>query len=138
MVCETSSEHTFRKEEHDTIIANSRHRDEYGFDKRVVEQRLEKKFADEKFPITILRLPDVFGPFDSTLRFWCYYMWAIVSEKDPIFVSTRTEPKNLSFVFRDDVVHVILKVLQTGKLTFGQKYNVSQVIKHHFNKPIMS
>ena len=72
-----------------------------------------------------IRLPDVFGPFDNTDRHWKYQLWLKICDKYPIYLSN--EDKKLSFVFRDDVIQVILSIIQSPTKVIGQIFNIAQV-----------
>jgi nucleoside-diphosphate-sugar epimerase len=102
--------------------------DSYGDGKLQVEESLQRAFHEHQFPYTALRLPDVYGPFDSTRRFWRYYLWVLVSRKVPIDLSKLGASRKLSFVFRDDVIAAIYAILEAGAKTYGEAFNIAHVL----------
>eukprot|EP01117_Protostelium_nocturnum_P013104 TRINITY_DN4868_c0_g1_i1.p2 TRINITY_DN4868_c0_g1~~TRINITY_DN4868_c0_g1_i1.p2 ORF type:complete len:385 (-),score=127.53 TRINITY_DN4868_c0_g1_i1:8-1162(-) len=133
MVCAPpSSPRPFGRSEVDSIRPSSKEerdnlneKDSYGNGKLECEEYLLESFKQYSFPCTSLRLPDVFGPFDTTDRHWRYQLWLTVSEQFPLQLSEESKTKRLGFVFSEDVVSAIITVFQNGEKTFGQSYNVA-------------
>ena len=77
----------------------------------------------------MLRLPDVIGPRDNTIRFWKYYLWVklhrmIGSLHIPLYV----REKPLSFVYSYDVGNLIASLVDPNfnrSGVFNQAYNLA-------------
>lgn len=88
--------------------------DDYGREKLLAEHVLEKHFKEHANARFIsLRLPDVIGPRDRTRRWWKYQLWLAVHQAIdmPLHVPPFLAEKKLSFVFSDDVAHVITQFI---------------------------
>eukprot|EP01006_Ploeotia_vitrea_P027863 TRINITY_DN60648_c0_g1_i1.p1 TRINITY_DN60648_c0_g1~~TRINITY_DN60648_c0_g1_i1.p1 ORF type:complete len:391 (+),score=34.14 TRINITY_DN60648_c0_g1_i1:41-1213(+) len=105
-------------------------RDSYGHHKLVCEEML---LANPQFPAVRLRLPDVFGPYDQTDRFWTYLLWMKISHRSPIHLTEKARKQPLSFIYSTDVANVVLKVIQLWNSpnpqfpsVVGRAYNIPQ------------
>ena len=75
--------------------------------------------------LTILRLPDVIGPFDETKRLMKYVAWMTSDHiPQPIGFEEKDLQKKLSFVYSLDVVKVILQVIDRPLQTGLQVWNI--------------
>jgi len=156
MVCQRPQHSGYRKED-DAIRPTDSNlsrklcaEDAYGNGKLECEELLMKAFRENKFPCTCLRLPDVFGPFDTSDRHWKYQLWTKASSLFPVRLYRISTIKKLSFVYSNDVVSAILAVIyqqrkqQRGtnhcqcdchsqrnsncECCCGQAFNIAQVI----------
>lgn len=101
--------------------------DSYGDGKLEAEEALAEGLRESKGCHAVsLRLPDVIGPYDDTLRLWAYWHWLHAGPKDPPQVpdtQARKRPRRskdlapaddpipLSFVFSQDVARFIVDLL---------------------------
>ena len=96
--------------------------DPYGYKKLECENYLCVTFAN----LTSLRLPDVIGPFDETQRLQKYVAWFTFDQiKAPIGYEDKDLNRKLSFVYSEDVVKVILKVLDQPAETGLRIWNLA-------------
>lgn len=108
-------------------------RDEYGYNKAKCEKEVIKIFKDHSFDqkgktYLILRLPDVIGVFDESLRLWIYIEWIKNSQIKPIQLEKVDTLRKLSFVVKDDVVKLISTIIleyDTLRGNLNEAYNVS-------------
>jgi len=99
--------------------------DKYAHGKLQGEEVLEKAFRSSGFPFTSLRLPDVFGPYDTSDRHSRYQYWLQISDRFPVHLSADGCTRRLSFVYTVDVATAVLAVLEKGSPTFGLAFNIA-------------
>ncbi len=87
--------------------------EEYGHDKLRCEEYLRSHASSlsDGIPYVCLRLPDVLGPYDSTGRYWSYLLWLQKMSDWPVHSKHESRSKKLSFVFSEDVVGLILRLI---------------------------
>jgi nucleoside-diphosphate-sugar epimerase len=95
--------------------------DSYGYEKLRSENYLKSVFAN----MVALRLPDVVGPFDCTLRLMKYVLWFSGPCKAPIGYEDKDFVKKVSFVHSDDVVKTIVKLFQNPLWTGFRVWNIA-------------
>ena len=96
------------------IDRKAQKRDKYGYNKLMAERALLAAAGPNQVALA-LRLPDVIGPFDDTLRLWRYKLW--IDSGVPIYQNprrTRRSATLANFVFSGDVVSVIYHILREG------------------------
>lgn len=83
--------------------------DRYGDLKLQCEELLQNRSKEYQFAFVALRLPDVFGPRDTTLRWWFYQSWVGLSYfyVNKIDLPKWIENHRVSFVYVHDVARVI-------------------------------
>jgi dTDP-4-dehydrorhamnose reductase len=92
-------------------------RDRYGYKKFLVENFLLKNGSKA----VCLRLPDVIGEFDDTLRFWAIKLW--IGTGVPVYCSDLSRP--ISLVYSRDVVRLIMKIFFESSNNYSSGcYNV--------------
>ncbi|CAC5376694.1 unnamed protein product [Mytilus coruscus] len=98
-------------------------KDDYGHQKLECEEELIK----DGVPFLILRLPDVIGPRDNTLRWWIYQLWIKLSDylTHPITIPKRLFYTSLSFVYVQDVSDLIVNSLSFKPGVFNEAYNLA-------------
>ncbi|XP_076102498.1 uncharacterized protein LOC143071799 [Mytilus galloprovincialis] len=98
-------------------------KDDYGHQKLECEEEL----IQDGVPYLILRLPDVVGPRDNTLRWWMYQLWIKLSDylTRPITIPKRLFYKSLSFVYVKDVSDLIVNSLSFKPDVFNEAYNLA-------------
>lgn len=86
--------------------------DAYGHNKLRAEEYLRSHCSDleEGFPFICLRLPDVIGPYDGTVRYWAYMKWLKFMQWWPIHFEPVHEVRPLSFVSSEDVTTLIVDI----------------------------
>eukprot|EP00929_Paragymnodinium_shiwhaense_P015021 TRINITY_DN123022_c0_g1_i1.p1 TRINITY_DN123022_c0_g1~~TRINITY_DN123022_c0_g1_i1.p1 ORF type:complete len:421 (+),score=105.32 TRINITY_DN123022_c0_g1_i1:143-1405(+) len=100
--------------------------DDYGDGKLEAEEALQAGIQDPACRSVSMRLPDVIGPFDDTLRLWAYWHWlqAADAKAPPPQVRKRPHAEDdsqppvdprLAFVFNQDVARFIVSLLQKEK-----------------------
>lgn len=107
--------------------------EDYGHDKLKCEEYLFSHCSQisEGFPYLCLRLPDVFGPYDSTGRWWAYLFWLQKMKDWPIHSKQESRTKKLSFVFSEDVSRLLLSFLSRVndqsfiRVVHSQSYNIA-------------
>lgn len=82
--------------------------DAYGYKKLKTEETLFQR-SPLKQSLVILRLPDVLGDYDDTLRLWSLKLW--IESGMPVFCPADLGDTPLAFVYSGDVVSVITDVL---------------------------
>lgn len=102
---------------------DEKRRTAYGWDKAAAEELLKAAYTVGGFPSTRIRIPIVNGPHDPTFRLWRYHAW--LKSGHPVYV-TRGGNKAYSTVYSEDVVDAIMKILDKGKPTFGEVYQLNQ------------
>lgn len=87
--------------------------DTYGHNKLRAEEYLRSHCLDteEGFPFICLRLPDVIGPYDGTVRYWAYLKWLSLMNWWPIHYEPIHRVRPLSFVSSEDVTLLIVDIL---------------------------
>jgi nucleoside-diphosphate-sugar epimerase len=108
-----------------------KNRDEYGYNKIKCELEIKKIFEENnliKQGITyiFLRLPDVVGTYDESLRLWIYMEWMKLSEIKKIEIEKVDLVRKLSFVSKVDVINFILKLIleyDTFKTKLNDQFN---------------
>ncbi|KAK3100686.1 hypothetical protein FSP39_023814 [Pinctada imbricata] len=102
-------------------------RDDYGHRKFACEEELIKQRATGGVPFIALRLPDVIGKRDSTMRWWIYQIWLKLHDYlvRSISVPKFLEMKPLSLVYSDDVAEVILTCIDGDDRLYDQAYNLA-------------
>lgn len=88
--------------------------DTYGHRKLEAEEALAAALAEDLSAGrgVMLRLPDVIGPFDDTLRLWAYWHWLQAGPENPVQVpGGSSESTPLAFVFSLDVARFIANLL---------------------------
>ena len=89
-------------------------RDEYGWNKLLCEKYLYENKGEYCRPI-FLRLPDVLGTYDDTLRLWALWLWI-----ESGFPMKLENPKQIvSFCAAEDVAVVIVKCLTIPEVPSG-------------------
>lgn len=84
--------------------------DSYGHGKLEAEEVLAAGLSEEPAAGrgVALRLPDVIGPFDDTLRLWAYWHWVQLGPKIPVQVPEEMEGDTpLALVFSQDIARFI-------------------------------
>jgi nucleoside-diphosphate-sugar epimerase len=107
--------------------------EDYGHDKLKCEEYLHSHCANpvEGFPYVCLRLPDVFGPYDATGRWWAYLFWLQKMNEWPIHSKHESRTKKLSFVFSEDVTSLLISfIIRVNEASFirtvhAQSYNIA-------------
>lgn len=89
--------------------------DSYGNHKLEIEEFLKAEREKGGIPYVFLRLPDVLGPRDSTLRWWKYQLWIEFQRQlsTPIPIPKRIADLYTSYVYVKDVgkaVELVLKL----------------------------
>lgn len=112
------------------IKSKLKKRDKYGYNKLKCEIELKKIFKDNNLiekgkNYIILRLPDVIGEFDESYRLWYYIIWLKYTEIKPIEFEEIDLFRKLSFVLRDDIVHVIVELILNNAKEWNQEYNLA-------------
>lgn len=107
----------------ETVRRELNAKDEYGNEKLGGEEVL----INEDVPYLILRLPDVIGPRDNTLRWWTYQLWLKLSTHltRQITIPIRLFSKPISFVYVNDVADLIERSLTFKDEVFNQAYNLA-------------
>lgn len=77
----------------------------YGEEKRAVELLLAQ-YGAPRFNCTMLRLPDVIGPFDRSGRYWATVLWLLSGV--PLALPVEVASRRMSVVFSEDVVRWII------------------------------
>jgi len=116
-----------RPEDEDEVKLR-KHYYEYGHGKLEAEESLLAQRVNGGFPFVLLRLPDVIGPRDSTLRFWLYQLWlqlAAVLPEHPVIVPGFLENIQISYVYSEDVADVLVQLMQMGPQIRDQAINLA-------------
>lgn len=87
--------------------------DAYGHNKLRAEEYLNSHCynRNESFAYVNLRLPDVLGPYDGTVRYWAYLKWFKNMEWWPVHFENIHAVRPLSFVASEDVAALIVTFL---------------------------
>ena len=97
------------------------------------EEVLERFHKILKFSFISLRLPDVIGPRDNTLRFWKYFMRVKLQKTlGPLTIPIQEQERQISLVYSGDVSNLIVTLVKPN-LPIGienQAYNLG------FREPI--
>ncbi len=93
------------------LVKELNHEDQYANDKLRCEEYLLSHSHEIKFKYLCLRLPDVFGPYDRSGRFWAYILWIKSSKKYPIHINKFTDLRLMSFAYSLDVVKFFFYIL---------------------------
>ena len=96
-------------------------RDAYGHKKLMGEEALSQR-SELKQSLVILRLPDVLGEYDDTLRLWSLKLW--VESGMPVYSPTDLDDTPLAFVYSGDVVAVITDLLMPKAKTVRGCFNL--------------
>jgi nucleoside-diphosphate-sugar epimerase len=88
--------------------------DTYGYNKLMCE-RAVNELASQSTTVVHLRLPDIIGPFDDTLRFWGFVTW--IRSGVPVYLSNPATP--ISVVYSHDVVRFIMGILSREQIPSG-------------------
>ena len=98
----------------------------YGHNKLACEEVLREQRKSGGFPYTILRLPDVIGPRDNSLRFWMYQLWIRVHEaiEHPVHLPSGVANVPFSLVHVEDVAKAVEGVLDVGEKAHDQVFNL--------------
>lgn len=94
----------------------------YGLSKYLSTKYLIKRFKKKKFPGTILRLYQVYGPNQDSNRLISSVILGCISNKT-IYCSHGRQIRN--FIFVDDVINSIFKALKSKKAK-GEIFNIGQ------------
>lgn len=115
----------------DKVLYKRAEDEEYGHDKLRCEEYLRSHAAslEQGLPFVCLRLPDVLGPFDSTARYWSYVLWLRKMAEWPVHSKHESRTKPLSFVFSEDVVALLLRLVRQSE----DPEFVQRVHGHAFN-----
>ncbi|XP_065653466.1 uncharacterized protein LOC136080580 [Hydra vulgaris] len=108
-------------------------KDDYGHKKLQGEEVLEKFHKVLKYNFINLRLPDVIGPRDNTLRFWKYFMRVKLQKTlGPLSIPKHEQERQLSLVYNSDVADLIVSLLKPNLPVdvLNQAYNLA------FREPI--
>lgn len=83
--------------------------DAYGHNKLRSEEYLRSHCLDHHkgFPFICLRLPDVIGPYDGSVRYWAYMKWFKYMEWWPIHFESVHKVRPLGLVASEDVAGLI-------------------------------
>lgn len=103
-------------------------KDSYGHRKLECEEVLEREKEVHGINFVSLRLPDVFGPRDTTDRFWNYQIWWQSHHIAGSFGPIHLHPKKnqlISFVYSEDVSELILNLLNASLAVYNEAYNVA-------------
>lgn len=94
----------------------------YGSGKRGCEQVLRRAYENDGFPVTILRLPIVFGERDYTLRAYSYFLR--LEDGRPLILPD-SGLNVFTHIYQGDVVRTVAEnLLNTAAI--GQAYNLAQ------------
>lgn len=114
-------------------MLNHHHR--VGHEKLEAEEAImAQRLTPGGFPFVILRLPDVFGPRDTTYRFAIYHLWTKLTSqfKDkPVMLPDFLRDYKMSFVYSEDVARVAVDLLTFGPQIRDQAINLAY--PEHFN-----
>ena len=102
--------------------------DYYGHQKLGCEEVLQIEQESHGINYVSLRLPDVFGPRDTTNRFWNYQMWLLTHQFDGSFGSVHLNPKQnkpISLVYSEDLSDLIVELLEAELDVYNEAYNVA-------------
>lgn len=108
----------------------------YGGNKLACERVLEDSWQSDGFPYTILRLPDVYGPYDNLGGFW--ELVTAVEMRRPIpaklhparmrsfddEISPDPRTRTFNWVFSEDVRDAIVACCEKGASVHGKTLNV--------------
>ena len=111
------------RERHELYMA-----DYYGHQKLGCEEVLQMERESQGINYVSLRLPDVFGPRDTTNRFWNYQMWLLTHQFEGSFGSVHLNPKEnkpISFVYSEDLSDLIVELLEAELGVYNEAYNVA-------------
>lgn len=102
--------------------------DSYGNHKLAGEELLREQRSNGGFPFVALRLPDVIGNRDNTLRWWAYQLW-IRSHAEmalPLHVPSWLSQRQLSFVLAEDVAKTVVSLIARNEShMWDQAYNLA-------------
>ena len=98
----------------------------YGHEKLACEEVLQEQRKAGGFPYVVLRLPDVIGPRDNSLRFWTYQLWLRVHEaiEHPVHLPSGVSKVQFSLVHVQDVANAVERVLDVGEQVHDQAFNL--------------
>ena len=102
--------------------------DYYGHQKLGCEEVLQNERNLNGINYVSLRLPDVFGPRDTTNRFWNYQIWLLTHQIKGSFGPVHLNPnenKLISLVYSEDISDLIIKLLKVELDVFNEAYNVA-------------
>jgi nucleoside-diphosphate-sugar epimerase len=94
----------------------------YGYQKRKGEEVLREAQEKRRFPVTILRLPIVFGERDYTLRAYSYFLR--LEDRKPLILPD-SGMNAFTHIYQGDVVKTVADNLLNPAAT-GQVYNLAQ------------
>lgn len=116
-----------------------------GYDKGLLEEAAARAWAEEGFPVTVIRYPALYGPGDVTPREWYYVRQAL--DRRPAILAPDGGQAIFSRGFLENMAHAVS--LAVGKReAIGQVYNaadagqftvrqiiesVSEVLDHRWN-----
>jgi len=120
---------------HQTSLGDYQFR--YGGNKRSCERVLEAAWEESGFPYTILRLPDVYGPYDNLGGFW--ELVQAVEMRRPIATNLQTgrtrsregtglkdtRSRRFSWAFAEDVRDAIMACLAKGAAVHGSTMHIA-------------
>ena len=106
--------------------------EKYAHDKLACEEVLEQESKSGGFPYVALRLPDVIGPRDSSLRFWTYHLWIRIHKaiEHPVHMPSGVSDVKFSLIHVEDAAKAIEKVLDVGPAAHNQAINLA--FSEHF------
>lgn len=102
-------------------------KESYGHRKLACEEELESQYQKGGVPFISLRLPDVIGPRDNTLRWWIYQTWFRLADylDKKVVIPAILVNHPMSLVYVDDVANAILICLHTDDSLYNQAYNLA-------------
>jgi len=106
---------------YETDLLERRSSYEYGFHKSEAERELIKAFKDVNFPYTTLRLPAMYGEYDTSAREW-YFIKRALDKRNRILLPAA----GLSGIHREytgNVAEQIVFLIQNRDKVLGQAFN---------------
>jgi nucleoside-diphosphate-sugar epimerase len=94
----------------------------YGYHKRQCEEVLWQAWREQRFPVTILRLPVVMGERDYTLRAYSYFLR--LEDGEPLLLPDGGLSA-CTYVYQNDIVRAVSSNLLNARAQ-GQAYNLAQ------------
>lgn len=93
-----------------------------GYDKGLLEDAAAHAWADEGFPVTVVRYPALYGPGDVTPREW-YYVRQVLDRR-PAILAPDGGQAIFSRGFLENMAHAVSLVVGNPE-TIGQTYNAA-------------
>ena len=101
--------------------------EKYGHEKLACEEELRVQRQAGGFPYVALRLPDVIGPRDNSMRFWTYQLWVQTHKAiaHPVHLPDAVAETKFSLVHVEDVAKAIVDVVDAGNQVYDQAINLA-------------